>query len=273
LNPKEAPIPAFPRRGFDMDKCLRQPWIGGNWKMYKTIPEALNTVQDIKAGLPNLLQAEVIIAPPFTALQVVGQELQNSPIQLSAQNVHWAEAGAYTGEISSFMLTDLGCTYCLIGHSERRQWFGETDAQVHQKLLACLKAGLKPVLCIGETLEEREGGRVQEIIGRQLREATQELSLEAISQGVIAYEPVWAIGTGRSASPAAAQEVHAFIRAWLEESFNKTVAKGKRIVYGGSVTPENIQELCLEPDIDGALVGGASLQPEKFLALIMEVNK
>jgi triosephosphate isomerase len=256
-----------------MDTSVRQPWIGGNWKMYKTIPEALNTLQELKDGLPNPLQAEVIIAPPFTGLQVVGQEILNSPIQLSAQNVHWAEEGAYTGEISPRMLKDVGCTYCLIGHSERRHWFGETDAQVHQKLLACLKAGLKPVLCIGETLEEREGGRVQEVLGRQLREAIRGLSLEAVSQGVMAYEPVWAIGTGRSATPAAAQEVHAFIRAWLKESFNKTVAMGMRIVYGGSVTPGNIRELCLEPDIDGALVGGASLQAEKFLALILEVNK
>jgi triosephosphate isomerase (TIM) len=256
-----------------METSLRQPWIGGNWKMYKTIPEALTTIQELKAGIPNPLQVEVIIAPPFTTLQAVGREIQNSPIQLSAQNVHWAEAGAYTGEISPPMLKDVGCAYCLIGHSERRQWFGETDAQVHQKLLACLKAGLKPILCIGETLEEREGGRVQEVIGRQLRDAIQGLSVEGISQGVIAYEPVWAIGTGRSASPAEAQEVHAFIRAVLEESFNKTVAMGKRIVYGGSVTPENIQELGLETDIDGALVGGASLKAEKFLALIMEVNK
>jgi triosephosphate isomerase (TIM) len=256
-----------------MESSLRQPWIGGNWKMYKNIPEALRTIQELKAGIPDPLQVEVIIAPPFTTLQAVGREIQDSPIQLSAQNVHWAEAGAYTGEISPPMLKDVGCAYCLIGHSERRQWFGETDAQVHQKLLSCLKCGLKPVLCIGETLEEREGGRVQEVIGRQLREAIQGLSVEGISQGVIAYEPVWAIGTGRSASPAEAQEVHAFIRAVLEESFNKTVAMGKRIVYGGSVTPENIQELGLEADIDGALVGGASLQAEKFLALIMEVNK
>ncbi len=256
-----------------MGTLIRQPWIGGNWKMYKTVPEALNTIGDLKAGIPNPLKAEVVIAPPFTALQTIGQATQNSPLQLSAQDVHWAEEGAYTGEISPLMLQDVGCAYCIIGHSERRHWFGETDAQVHQKLLACLKAGLKPILCIGETLEEREGGRVQEVIGRQLRQAIQGLSSEDLSQGVIAYEPVWAIGTGRSATPAAAQDVHAFIRAVLAEGFNKTVAMGKRIVYGGSVTPENIRELRQEADIDGALVGGASLKAEKFLALIREVNQ
>jgi triosephosphate isomerase (TIM) len=256
-----------------MEKNIRQPWIGGNWKMFKIIPEVLNYFQDLKDGIPSPLHVEVVIAPPFTALQALGREIQGSPVQLAAQNVHWAEEGAFTGEISTRMLGDVGCTYCIIGHSERRQLFAETDNQVRQKLLACLKAGLKPILCIGETLEEREGGRIQEVITRQLLAAVQGLSMEDISQGVIAYEPVWAIGTGRSATPSAAQEVHAFIRGLLETSFNKTVAMGKRIVYGGSVTPENIQELFTEADIDGALVGGASLNVKKFLALIKEVNQ
>jgi triosephosphate isomerase len=241
--------------------------------MFKTIPEALDFTRKLKAGLPDLLRADVVIAPPFTALQAVGLEIQGSQVQLSGQDVHWAEEGAFTGEISPPMLRDVGCNYCLIGHSERRYWFGETDSQVAQKLRACLKAGLKPVLCIGETLEEREGGRIEQVITRQLLTAVQELFPEELAQGVIAYEPVWAIGTGRSATPEAAQEVHAFIRRLLESSFNKTVAKELRIVYGGSVTPENIQELNSEPDIDGALVGGASLKAEKFLALIKEVNQ
>ncbi len=241
--------------------------------MFKTIPEASSFVRGLKAGLPDPLQAEVVIAPPFTALQAVGREIQGTPVQLSAQDVHWAEEGAFTGEISPHMLRDVGCAYCIIGHSERRQWFGETDSQVAQKLKACLKAPLKPVLCIGETLEEREGGRTLQVITRQLLEAVQDLSPEELAQGVIAYEPVWAIGTGRSATPASAQEVHSSIRRLLAESFNKTVAKEKRIVYGGSVTPENIQELYAQPDIDGALVGGASLKVEKFLALIKEVNQ
>jgi triosephosphate isomerase len=251
----------------------RRPWIGGNWKMYKTIPEARKTIQDLKAGLPGTLQAEVVIAPPFTALQAVREELQGSPILLSAQNVHWAEAGAYTGEVSPAMLQDVGCSYCLIGHSERRHLFGETDEMVRKKIVSCLQAGIQPILCVGETLEEREAGRIESVITRQLLEAVQSLSPEDLAQGVIAYEPVWAIGTGKTATPAMAQEVHALIRRLLETQFNKTLAKGKRIVYGGSVTPENIRALAAEPDIDGALVGGASLTAEKFSVLIREVNQ
>jgi triosephosphate isomerase len=249
----------------------RRPWIGGNWKMFKTISEALSVFQELKAGLPNPLLADVIIAPPFTALPALGRVIQDGPVQLAAQNVHWAEEGAFTGEISSRMLVDVGCTYCIIGHSERRHVFGETNKQIHGKVVACLKANLKPILCLGETLEEREGGRIREVIGHQFLEAVQGLSLEDMSQGVIAYEPVWAIGTGKSATPAEAQEVHAFIRGLVEDRFNKTLAMEKRIVYGGSVTPDNIRELYTKPDIDGALVGGASLKAEKFLPLIKEV--
>ncbi|OGP50724.1 MAG: triose-phosphate isomerase [Deltaproteobacteria bacterium RBG_13_43_22] len=255
-----------------MKNKSRRPWIGGNWKMFKTIPETLDFIRELLAGMPNPIRTEVVIAPPFTAQHALGREIQGGPVQMAAQNVHWADEGAFTGEISTRMLRDAGCAYCIIGHSERRHLFGETDAQVRQKLLACLKAGLKPVLCVGETLEEREGDKIQDVITRQVQEAVQGLSLEDMAQGVIAYEPVWAIGTGRSATPAAAQEVHAFIRRLLEDRFNKTLAMEKRIVYGGSVTPENIRDLYAEPDIDGALVGGASLKPEKFLALIKEVN-
>jgi triosephosphate isomerase (TIM) len=254
-----------------LGKNERRPWIGGNWKMFKTIPEALNTLQDLMNGVPDPIFPEVIIAPPFTALPALGKAIQGSPVQLAAQNVHWAEDGAYTGEISTRMLVDVGCTYCILGHSERRHVFGETDEQVHRKVMACLKAGLKPILCLGETLEEREGDRIQEVIRRQLLEALQGLSSEEAAQGGIAYEPVWAIGTGRSATPAQAQEVHAFIRVLIENRFNKTLAMEKRIVYGGSVTPDNIRELYGKPDIDGALVGGASLKAEKFLPLIKEV--
>ena len=256
-----------------MEKNIRRPWIGGNWKMFKTIPEALSFITDLKARMPNPLLADVVIAPPFTALPALGKAIQGSPVQLAAQNVHWAEEGAYTGEISTRMLLDAGCHYCIIGHSERRHVFGETDEQVHRKVAACVKAGLKPVLCLGETLEEREGERIWEIISRQLLEAVQWLSSEDMTQGVIAYEPVWAIGTGRSATPAEAQEVHAFIRGLLEDRFNKTLAMEKRIVYGGSVTPDNIRELYGQPDIDGALVGGASLKAEKFMPLIKEVHQ
>jgi triosephosphate isomerase (TIM) len=266
-------IEPLEKGGNRLGKNERRPWIGGNWKMFKTIPEALSTLQELKAGIPNRLLADVIIAPPFTALFALGKAVQGSPVQLAAQNVHWAEDGAFTGEISTRMLLDVGCTYCIIGHSERRHVFGETDEQVHRKVTACLKAGLKPILCVGETLEERETGRIQEVIGRQLKKAVQGLSPEDMAQGVIAYEPVWAIGTGRSATPAEAQEVHAFIRGLVEDRFNKSLAKDKRIVYGGSVTPDNIGELYTRPDIDGALVGGASLKAEKFLPLIKEVHQ
>jgi triosephosphate isomerase (TIM) len=240
--------------------------------MFKTIPETLSYIQAFKAGLPNPLRVETVLAPPFTALEILGRGLQDSPVKWSAQNVHWAEEGAFTGEISPSMLRDVGCAYCIIGHSERRQLFGETNEQVRKKLQACLKVGIEPILCVGETLEEREGGRIQEIITRQIKEAIKGLSEEDFARGVVAYEPVWAIGTGKSATPAAAQEVHAFVRDLLGDCFNKTLAMEKRIVYGGSVTPENIRELYAQPDIDGALVGGASLKPEKLLALIKEVN-
>jgi triosephosphate isomerase (TIM) len=254
-------------------KNHRRPWIGGNWKMFKTIPEALSTFQELKAGLPDPLEAEVIIAPPFTALPALGKVTQDGPVQLAAQNVHWAEDGAFTGEISTRMLVNAGCTSCIIGHSERRHVFGETDDQIHQKVVACLKAKLKPILCVGETLQEREGGRIQAVIERQLLKAVEGLSVEDMTQGVIAYEPVWAIGTGRSATPAQAQEVHAFIRGLIQTRFNKTLALEARIVYGGSVTPDNIRDLQSEADIDGALVGGASLIADRFLALIKEVNQ
>jgi len=256
-----------------MGNNARRPWIGGNWKMFKTIPEALDTFQELKAGLPDPLQAEVIIAPPFTALSALARVTQDGPVQLAAQNVHWAEDGAFTGEISTRMLVDVGCTYCLIGHSERRHVFGETDDQVHRKFLACIKAGLRPVLCLGETLEEREEGRIQAVIERQLLKAVEGVLPETMARGVVAYEPVWAIGTGRSATPAQAQEVHAFIRGLVQTRFNKTLALETRIVYGGSVTPDNIRDLRSEADIDGALVRGASLKADKFLALIKEVNQ
>lgn len=256
-----------------MAEELRRPWIGGNWKMFKTVPEALSTFQELKAGLPAPLRTEVVIAPPFTALSELGKAIQDGPVQLAAQNVHWADEGAFTGEISTRMLIDTGCTYCLIGHSERRHIFGETDDQVQRKFAACLKSGLRPVLCLGETLEEREEDRIQAVIERQMLKAVEGLSPEAMARGLVAYEPVWAIGTGRSATPAQAQEVHAFIRGLLQTRFNKTLAKEARIVYGGSVTPENIGDLRSQPDIDGALVGGASLKADKFLALIKEVNQ
>lgn len=240
--------------------------------MHKTVPEALDFVQLLLPTLPVPLRAEVILAAPFTALSALSQQLKGSAIALAGQDLHWEREGAFTGEISGGMLKDVGCSYCLIGHSERRHIFGETDEQVARKVKAALASGLGPVLCLGETLKERDAGKVEDVVRRQFLSAVEGLSAEEISRGVIAYEPVWAIGTGRAATPAAAQEVHAFIRVLAAERFNKTLAKELRIVYGGSVTPENIAELCLQEDIDGGLVGGASLQAEKFVSLIKEIN-
>ena len=252
---------------------MRRHWIGGNWKMHKTIGEALDLVQSLKDGLPVSETVEVVIAPPFTALAAVGQALQGTSIQLAAQNLHWADQGAYTGEISPGMLREVGCGYVLVGHSERRHWFKETDAVINQKMQAGLRAGLQPVFCIGETLEEREAGRVEAVLSQQIREGLQGFSAEQAASGVIAYEPVWAIGTGKTATPEMAQAVHSFIRGLLADLFDKRVASAKRIVYGGSVTPETTQGLLAQADIDGGLVGGASLKAGPFIAIIQESIK
>jgi len=252
---------------------MRRRWIGGNWKMYKTIGEALTLVQSLKDGIPHSEAVEVVIAPPFTALPAVGPALRGTSIQLAAQNLHWADQGAYTGEISPGMLREVGCRYVLIGHSERRHWFKETDAVINQKMQAGLRAGLQPVFCIGETLEEREAEQVEAVLSRQIREGLQGFSAEQAASGVIAYEPVWAIGTGKTATPEMAQAVHSFIRGLLADLFDKRVASDKRIVYGGSVTPETTRALLAQADIDGGLVGGASLKAEPFIAIIEESIK
>ncbi len=252
---------------------MRRRWIGGNWKMHKTIGEALALVESLKDGLPQADSVEVVVAPPFTALSAMGAALKETSIQLAAQNLHWADQGAYTGEISPNMLRDVGCRYVLIGHSERRHWFKETDSVINQKIQASLRAGLQPVFCVGETLEEREAGLVETVLSRQIREGFQGISAEQAASGVIAYEPVWAIGTGKTATPEMAQAVHAFIRGLLTDLFDKRVASDKRIVYGGSVTPETTRGLLAQPDIDGGLVGGASLKAESFIAIIQESIK
>jgi triosephosphate isomerase len=249
---------------------MRSYWIGGNWKMHKTIGEALDLARALKAGLPSAEAVEVVVAPPFTALKAVAEALLGSPVQLAAQNLHWADQGAYTGEISPVMLLDAGCRQVLIGHSERRQLFGETDEAINRKIKACLVHGLGPVFCVGETLEERDRGRVEEVLSRQIREGLRGFSREEAAQGVIAYEPVWAIGTGRTATPETAQQVHGFIRSLLAEIYDKNIASAKRIVYGGSLTPETARGLLDQPDIDGGLIGGASLKPESFIAIVKE---
>jgi triosephosphate isomerase len=244
----------------------RRPFIAGNWKMHKTLAEAQALARAIRQGVAASRQAEVGLAPPFTALAAVAAELPGSDIRLAAQNAFWEKQGAFTGEISPVMLADAGCHYVIIGHSERRQHFGETDATVNRRLNAVLAAELAVILCVGETLDQRESGQTFEVVRTQLREGLGDLT-PAADRLVIAYEPVWAIGTGKTATPGQAQEVHAFIRSLLRE-FMGSHAEEIRIQYGGSVTPDNAAALLAQPDIDGALVGGASLKPELFLPII-----
>jgi triosephosphate isomerase (TIM) len=245
----------------------RYPLIAGNWKMHKTLVEAKTLAQEICAGMQIIPKAEIVLAPPFTALAAVAQVLAGTKVKLSAQDTFWEKQGAYTGAISPVMLQDVGCQYVIIGHSERRQYFGETNATVNRKIKAVLGVPLTPLMCIGETLAQRESGDTLTVIAEQLEQGCQGLAGVEAEKLVIAYEPVWAIGTGRTATPGQAQEVHAFIRQKLITLFGAKVAESTRILYGGSVTPENIAVLIREPDIDGALVGGASLKAASFLAI------
>ncbi|RJR34072.1 MAG: triose-phosphate isomerase [Deltaproteobacteria bacterium] len=245
----------------------RQLLIAGNWKMHKTQGEARILAREILRGLSYGLRAEVMVAPPYTALAAVAAELKGSTITLGAQDAFWEKQGAYTGAISPVMLADAGCHYVIVGHSERRQHFGDSNLDVNRKLLAVLDAGLAPILCIGETIEERQAEKTLHVVAGQLKEGLAGLAPESRERVVIAYEPVWAIGTGLTASPNQAQEVHAFIRSLLRELLDQA-AEGSRILYGGSVTPDNAASLLSQPDIDGALVGGASLKSDSFLKII-----
>jgi triosephosphate isomerase (TIM) len=245
-----------------------RPVIAGNWKMNKTIREAVDFAAGLREALGSAGECDVIIAPPFTALQAVGEALRGSPIRLAAQNLHEADKGAYTGEISAGMLSEAGCACVIVGHSERRTLFGEDDGRINRKLQAALAAGLQPIFCLGETLQEREEGRMQTVIERQLNEGLNHLTADDIENTIIAYEPVWAIGTGKTASPAQAQEVHRFIRGWVGGRYGARQAAQTAILYGGSVTPKNSAELMAQPDINGALVGGASLDVATFLQII-----
>ena len=246
----------------------RRPVIAGNWKMHMTVPEALELVRGILPGASGRTDVEVVLGPPFTALHAVAGAIKGSGIGLAAQNLHSEPKGAFTGEVSAPMLTDAGCTHVIIGHSERRQYFGETDASVNKKLFAALQAGLAPIVCIGETLDERERGAAFEVIEAQLSGGLKDLEPGKAAGLIIAYEPVWAIGTGKTATPDQAQEVHAFIRGWLGKGLGEDAASRIRILYGGSVKPDNVGELMAREDIDGALVGGASLKADSFMALV-----
>jgi len=246
----------------------RKALIAGNWKMYKTQSEAAGLVSALQTEVEGYDKVDVVLCPPFTSLSRVNELLRHSTIQLGAQDVYWEEEGAYTGQISAAMLLDCGCRYVIIGHSERRQYFNETDETVNRKLRKALETSLVPILCIGEMLEEREAGRVAEVVLGQLKRGLRGLTEEDISPIIIAYEPVWAIGTGKTATPEIAEEVHSMIRRWWEESFSKELASALRILYGGSVKPENISELMAQPDLDGALVGGASLSAQSFAKIV-----
>jgi triosephosphate isomerase len=239
--------------------------VAGNWKMHMTLAEARALAQEIVRGVGRESRAEVVLAPPYTALAAVAGELANTPVKLAAQDTFWEEKGAFTGAISPVMLADVGCHYVIIGHSERRQHFGETDDTVNRKVKAVLSAGLIPMMCVGETLAEREAGRTFTVVETQVRQGLAGFPASERQRLVIAYEPVWAIGTGKTATPQQAQEVHHLIRGLLPEVLGIPAI---RILYGGSVTPENAQILMSEPDIDGALVGGASLKAASFLPII-----
>lgn len=246
----------------------RKPVIAGNWKMNTTHLEGVELARSLKEKLNALTDVEVIIAPPFTHLYTINEEINGTPIQLAAQNMHEKDSGAYTGEISPRMLKSSGCQSVIIGHSERRQYFGETDGSVNEKLLTALANGLTPIVCVGETLEEREADKTLEVIGRQLSGALKGLTAEGWKSIILAYEPVWAIGTGKTASNEQAQQVHEFIRSELKNSLGKAIADKTRILYGGSVKPDSICGLMDQPDIDGALVGGASLKAEDFIKIV-----
>jgi len=251
-----------------MSPTPRRLFIAGNWKMFTSVAEAATLVKALKVKVVNIHKTDMAVCPPFTNLVSTAELLKGTALKLGAQNLYWEEEGAFTGEISAKMLLGAGCEYVLIGHSERRQYFGETDDTVNRRLKRALVAGLLPIVCIGETLAQRQAGTTERVVEAQVRGAFAQIAAPDFAKAVIAYEPVWAIGTGVNATPEQAQEVHAFIRRLLENLYNLELAAACRIQYGGSVKPNNAAELLRQPDIDGALVGGASLQAESFAAII-----
>jgi triosephosphate isomerase len=247
---------------------MRIPFVAGNWKMYKTVAETVKYVKELRGLVKDVEGVEIVLAPPFTALHAAAEAARNSNIGIAAQNLHWEREGAFTGEISAAMLLEAGAEYVIVGHSERRTLFGETDATVNRKVVAVFAAGLTPIACIGETLEQRERNETFDVLDRQIRQGLDGLTGEQISQLVLAYEPVWAIGTGRNATAAQAAEAHAHIRKRLRQWFGRDAAELCHVIYGGSVKPDNIRDLISQPDVDGALVGGASLDVRAFLEIV-----
>ncbi len=247
---------------------MRVPVIAGNWKMYKTADEAAAFVREFLLLVRDAGDVEIVLAPPFSSLAAVSALTRGTKVGVASQNVHFAEEGAYTGEVSPRMVRDTGAAYAIVGHSERRQYFAETDELVNRKVRAALAAGLVPILCLGEILTERESGRTIEVVERQIRAGLAEVPESAAGRILVAYEPVWAIGTGKTATPEQAQEVHAFLRGTLKKMWGDAAGNSVRILYGGSVKPENIAELMGREDIDGALVGGASLAAGSFAKIV-----
>jgi triosephosphate isomerase len=252
---------------------MRKVIIAGNWKLNKTSREALMLVEELKREVVNIEGIDIVVCPPFTALETVSEAIMETNIALGAQNIYWQDSGAFTGEISAPMLKDLSVKYAIIGHSERRQFFGETNETVNKRIRAALSHGLTPIVCVGENLAERESNKTFDVIKNHCEGSLANLTTEEVGKIVLAYEPVWAIGTGKTATPEQAQEVHAYIRQLLTKMFNAEVANSIRIQYGGSVTPENIASLIAKPDIDGALVGGASLKAPSFAAIVKSAKK
>jgi triosephosphate isomerase len=247
---------------------MRTPFIAGNWKMFKTIAEASSFVTDLRAAVRDAKGVQIVVAPPFTAIHAAAQAARGSNIAVSAQDLHWEKQGAFTGEVSAAMIKEAGATYVIVGHSERRQLFGETDAIVNRKVQSAIAQGLTPIMCIGETLDERERNETFAVLDRQIKNGLDGVTADQLGAMVLAYEPVWAIGTGRNATAAQAGEAHAHIRTRLRQWFGGDAADRCRVLYGGSVKPDNIRELIAEPDVDGALVGGASLEVKSFAEIV-----
>jgi len=247
---------------------MRTPFIAANWKMYKTVADAVFFAKQFRAAVKDVVDVEIVIAPPFIAVHAVAEALRNSNIGVAAQDMYWEREGAFTGEVSAGMIKEAGAEHVIIGHSERRRLFGETDAFVNRKLVAAYAAALWPIVCIGETLEERERDQTTAVLDHQLKFGLDALSADQVGDLVIAYEPVWAIGTGKTATAAQAQEAHHHIRGRLRQWFGADAAEKCHVIYGGSVKPDNIAELMREPDVDGGLVGGASLEVKGFSDIV-----
>ncbi len=256
-----------------MTQPLRKFLIAGNWKMNKNAAEAVDLVKEIQDGAGDDFTVSILVCPPFTALESVGKMMSGSSVQLGAQNMHPAASGAYTGEVSAEMLRHLYVTHLILGHSERRDYFEESDAFINEKVLAALEGSLKPIVCVGETLEQREANQTLEVVKTQIQGSLANVPAAKADQITVAYEPVWAIGTGKTATPEMAQEVHALIRGLLKDQFGKAAAQKIRILYGGSMKPENAEELLSLPDVDGGLIGGASLSGRSFLKIIETASR